>query len=154
MQEADSVVVAAHETGCAGAPDTAAQGGDGIGHEPGVRHELLLRTAASWDSTPYRAYPSGPPELCIEKITIAPHTVLRWHTHLAPIAVYVLQGEIMVEKRGSLKQLKVKAGQVFSEMVGPVHRGIVRGEEPVVLIAFHASSPGMPLARTVPREAH
>lgn len=113
--------------------------------QPAVKVETLLRSDASWDGVPYVAYPSGPPELTILKITIPPHSALPWHTHPMPNAAYVLSGEITVEKKADGKRKTLVAGQVLPEMVGELHRGMT-GDQPVVLIVFYAGTKGMPLS--------
>ena len=56
--------------------------------------EILLQTTQSWNGKPYTHYPIGQPELTTIKLTIAPHTVLPWHTHPIPNVVYVLSGTL------------------------------------------------------------
>ena len=111
----------------------------------GVKIETLLKTDKSWDGTPYKAYPSGPPQLSVLKIELPAHAVLPWHTHPMPNAGYVVSGEITVEKKDGEKQT-VRAGQVLPETVGSVHRGVV-GDSPVTLIVFYAGTEGMPLSQ-------
>jgi quercetin dioxygenase-like cupin family protein len=111
----------------------------------GIKVETLLKTDKSWDGTPYKAYPSGPPQLSVLKIEIPAHAVLPWHTHPMPNAGYVVSGEITVEKEDGEKQT-VKAGQVLPETVGSVHRGVT-GDSPVTLIVFYAGTEGMPLSQ-------
>ena len=110
-----------------------------------VKVETLTKTSSAWDGTPYKAYPSGQPEITVLKITIAPHSVLNWHTHPMPIAGYVVSGELTVEKKDGEKKHFV-AGQIVTETVNSIHRGIT-GDEPVVLIAFYAGTPKMPLSQ-------
>jgi quercetin dioxygenase-like cupin family protein len=113
----------------------------------GVQRQIILQTTTSWDGTPYKAYPSGQPELSILRFTMAPHSVLTWHTHPIPNAAYVLSGDITVEKRGGPTK-HFHAGEVISELVDQVHRGVT-GDQPVVLLVFYAGTPGTPLARPV-----
>jgi quercetin dioxygenase-like cupin family protein len=115
------------------------------GHHPSIESETLLQSSSSWDGTLYTAYPSGQPELSVLKITLPPHTTLRWHTHSMPNAGYVLSGELTVERKGDGRKQTFRTGQVVPEMVDALHRGIA-GDEPVTLIVFYAGTKGMPLS--------
>jgi quercetin dioxygenase-like cupin family protein len=110
-----------------------------------VQMETLTQTTKSWDGTPYKAYPTGQPQISVLKVTLAPHTTMKWHTHPMPNAGYVLSGEITVETKDGTKQHFV-AGQAFNETVDIVHRGVT-GDQPTVLIVFYAGTPGMPLSQ-------
>jgi quercetin dioxygenase-like cupin family protein len=116
---------------------------------PTVQSETLLSTESSWDGVPYAAYPSGKPQLSVLKITIPPHSQLKWHKHPIPNAAYVVSGELTVEEKDSGKKQHFVAGQVVPETVGTVHRGVT-GDSPVVLIVFYAGAKGLPLAQVTP----
>jgi quercetin dioxygenase-like cupin family protein len=111
-----------------------------------VQIETLLRSGASWDGTPYVAYPQGAPELTVLKMTIPPHSSLPWHTHPMPNAAYVVSGELTVEKKENGQKKVLKPGEVLPEMVDALHRGTT-GDEPVVLIVFYAGVKDMPLSK-------
>jgi quercetin dioxygenase-like cupin family protein len=113
---------------------------------PAVKSEILAKSTSSWDGTPYQSYPSGQPEVTVVKITIPAHTTLKWHTHPMPNAGYILSGELTVEKKDGTKKHFV-AGEVVTETVNSIHRGIT-GDEPVVLIVFYPGTPGMPISQT------
>ena len=110
-----------------------------------IQTETLIQSTSSWDGTPYVSYPAGRPEITILKITIAPHTALKWHSHPMPNAGYILSGELTVEKEDGTKRHFV-AGQAITETVNSVHRGIT-GATPTVLIVFYPGTPGLPLSR-------
>jgi quercetin dioxygenase-like cupin family protein len=112
-----------------------------------VQVETMIQSSASWDGTPYTAYPAGRPEITILKITIAPHTTLPWHTHPMPNAGYILSGDLTIEKKDGTRQHFV-AGQAVTETVGAVHRGIT-GDQPTVLIVFYPGSAGLPHSQPV-----
>jgi quercetin dioxygenase-like cupin family protein len=114
--------------------------------QSGVKVETLLRTSSAWDGVPYEAYPKGPPELSVLRITIAPHSKLKWHTHPMPNGAYMLSGELTVEEPSGNKNQHFVAGQVVPETVNTLHRGVA-GDQPVVLIVFYAGVKGMPLAK-------
>jgi quercetin dioxygenase-like cupin family protein len=111
---------------------------------PAIKSEILGQSTDSWDGTPYKAYPAGQPQLTVVKITIPPHTTMKWHSHPIPNAGYILSGEITVEtKEGATRHFR--AGQVVPETVNTVHRGVT-GAEPAVIIVFYAGAPGRPLS--------
>ena len=110
-----------------------------------IQTKTLIQSTSSWDGGPYISYPAGRPQITILKITIAPHTALKWHSHPMPNAGYILSGELTIEKEDGTKQHFV-AGQAITETVNSVHRGIT-GAEPTVLIVFYPGTPGLPLSR-------
>ena len=110
-----------------------------------IKIETVTQSTSSWDGTPYKAYPSGQPQLTILKFTIAPNTTMKWHTHPLPNAAYILSGELTIEKKDGTKKHFV-AGQGLTETVDSEHRGIT-GAKPVVLIVFYPGTPGLPLSQ-------
>lgn len=113
-------------------------------HQPAVETQILLSASSSWDGEPYQVYPSGPPELSVLKITLAPHTRLEWHSHPMPSAAYIITGELTLVRKRDGKKQRFTAGQAVSETVDTFHRGVA-GNEPVALIVFYAGRTGMPL---------
>jgi quercetin dioxygenase-like cupin family protein len=105
--------------------------------------EILLSAAQSWNGAPYTHYPVGQPQLTTIKLTLAPHTVLPWHTHPFPNSVYVLSGTLTLRDRDDGKTLVVHQGQAVGESVDVVHRG-ESGDEPTVLLITYAGTPGVP----------
>jgi quercetin dioxygenase-like cupin family protein len=110
--------------------------------EPAQR-EVLLQADQSWNGQPYTQYPKGRPELTMLKVTLAPHTVLPWHTHPFPNAGYVLSGTLTLHDKASGKTRVVHQGEAFAESVDDVHRGEA-GDEPAVLLITYAGIPGVP----------
>jgi quercetin dioxygenase-like cupin family protein len=108
-----------------------------------AQREVLLQATQSWNGKPYTHYPTGQPQLTTLKVTIAPHSVLPWHTHPFPNAVYVLSGTLTLHDRDSGKTLVVHQGQAVGESVDDVHRGEA-GDEPAVLLITYAGTPGVP----------
>lgn len=111
----------------------------------GVLSETLLRTSTSWNDVPYRAYPTGAPELSVLRITIPAHGTLPWHAHLVPNAAHVLSGAITVRDRDG-KTRHFSAGQVIPETVDAWHTGVV-GDESAVFIVFYAGAKGLALSK-------
>ena len=106
-----------------------------------IQTEILIQSTSSWDRTPYVSYAAGQPQITILKITIAPHTTMKWHSHPLPNAGYILSGELTIEKKDGTKQHFV-AEQAVTETVNSVHRGIT-GAERTVLIVFYPGTPGL-----------
>jgi quercetin dioxygenase-like cupin family protein len=109
-----------------------------------LQTEVLIQSTSSWDGTPYVSYPAGRPQITILKITIAPHTTMKWHSHPLPNAGYILSGELTIEQEDGTKEHFV-AGQAVTETVNSIHRGIT-GAERTVLIVFYPGTPGLPLS--------
>lgn len=110
-----------------------------------IEKEVLLERSESWDGTPYKAYPSGTPQLTLIRLKIPARTQLPWHTHPMPNAAYIVSGELTVETRANGASRTLRQGQTLAEMVGTEHRGIT-GNTPVELLVFYAGTPGMPLS--------
>lgn len=109
----------------------------------GGSREILLSATQAWNGTPYTHYPAGQPQLTTIRLTIAPHTVLPWHTHPFPNSVYVVSGTLTLRDRDDGKTLVVHQGQAVGESVNVVHRG-ESGDEPAVLLITYAGTPGIP----------
>jgi Uncharacterized conserved protein, contains double-stranded beta-helix domain len=110
-----------------------------------IERIVLLQSSASWDDTPYIAYPKTAPELSLLKLKIPANTALDWHTHPIPNAAYILAGELTVESKDSGQVRRFKQGDAVAEMVNITHRGKT-GDKPVELIVFYAGSQGIPLS--------
>jgi quercetin dioxygenase-like cupin family protein len=108
-----------------------------------AQREVLLQADHSWNGVPYTQYPKGRPELTMLKLTLAPHSVLPWHTHPFPNAGYVLSGTLTVHDKVSGKTRVFHQGEAFAETVNDVHRGET-GDEPVVLLVTYSGTPGTP----------
>ncbi len=118
-----------------------------------VKADVLVKSSQSWNGTPYRRYPDGPPELTVLRLTIPPHTTLPWHTHPMPNASYIISGQLTVEDRASGKKHVVKAGEAFNEQVGTEHRGRT-DDEPCTVIVTYSGTSGMPISIPAPGEKH
>jgi quercetin dioxygenase-like cupin family protein len=111
-----------------------------------IQVETLVQSTSSWDGTPYEAYPAGQPQITVLKMTIAPHTTLKWHSHPMPNVGYILSGELTIEKKDGTNKHFV-AGQAVAETVDSIHRGIT-GAEPLVVIVFYPGTPGLPVSNS------
>ena len=75
---------------------------------------------------------------------IQPNTAGRWHTHPAPVFVYVIEGNLVYEIEGR-EPHEYKAGMGFMEP-GKVKNRVVNksGTEKVRVVAFQVSDPNTP----------
>lgn len=76
-----------------------------------------------------------------------------WHTHPGPSFIYVIEGEIKLErhnaKQGCFETPVYRAGEAYSEIADEVHRAVVLSATPAVLLVTRFNIPvGAPL--TVP----
>jgi len=92
-----------------------------------------LQAQQAWNGKRYTSYPKGQPELTMIKLTIAPHTVLPWHTHPILNAGYVLSGTLTLHDRASGKTQVFHQGEAFAESENDEHRG-ESGDAPTVLL--------------------
>lgn len=113
------------------------------------KEETLLKEGRSWDGTAYGTYPGPQPELTTIRMTIPARSVLPWHTHPMPNAVYVVSGRLTLEDKTSGRKQVFKAGQAFAESMNQIHRGFT-GDEPAVLLITYAGAHGQSLS--VPAE--
>ena len=109
---------------------------------------VLLQGASSWNNVPYKAYPTGRPQLTTLRIVIPAHSALPWHVHAIPNAAYVLSGSLTVEDRATGAKATFRAGEAFAECVGVVHRGVT-GDEPAIVIVTYSGTPGQALSTPV-----
>jgi quercetin dioxygenase-like cupin family protein len=109
-----------------------------------IQTETLIQTTSAWDGMPYKTYPGGQPQITVLRVTIPPHTVMKWHSHPIPNAGYILVGDLTIEKKDGTRRHFV-AGQAITETVDSVHRGLT-GSEPAVVIVFYAGAVGKSLS--------
>ena len=116
-----------------------------------VESTELLHTSTSWDGADLPKYPEGKPEVIVKRIIIPPHTRLDWHSHDVMSYAIVEHGDLTLFKRDSSDEKTFHSGEVFAELVGTVHTGENRGDEPVELIVVYPSAPGVPLSVLAPQ---
>lgn len=110
----------------------------------------LARAQASWDGRTLPAYPAGPPEISILKVTIPPGAELPLHLHPVINAGYMLRGALTVLTPEG-ETLHLKAGDPIVEVVDKAHYGRNEGAEPVEIVVFYAGCAGCgPLTVPVP----
>lgn len=72
--------------------------------------------------------------------TLQPGTYSPWHTHPAPVAVYVEDGTFTLEKKSGKPQ-SIKAGEALLEPIGVEVRAANNGSEPATVVIFQVSNP-------------
>lgn len=111
-----------------------------------IRKEILASGSKSWDGSDLPRYPDSEPEIVVCRISIPSGAKLEMHTHPVINAGMVLSGTLtVIGADGNEKEFN--AGDAIIEMVGKPHYGENRGQEPVDLVMFYASTPGTPLSK-------
>jgi len=94
----------------------------------GVTPTVLAR--GTYDAFKVRSYPHGPGDfkaeakepidLVVRQHTYAPGSSTGWHTHLGPVFITVVEGEVTFYERGdpACKPVVVKAGQGYVDTGG------------------------------------
>ncbi|WP_437949090.1 cupin domain-containing protein [Sorangium sp. So ce296] len=106
--------------------------------------EVVAKGGASWDGAALPAYPATAPEVTVVRVTIPPHSALPVHKHPSINAAYMISGAITIVAESG-KELKVRAGDGFLELVDSWHHGRNDGDEPAVIVVVYVGSPGAPL---------
>ncbi len=117
-------------------------GWGGNGREPRV--EVLTKTSASLDGSPFPEYPRGKPEVTILRITIPPGAQLPLHTHPVINAGVLLRGTLTVITEDH-KTFQLNAGDPIVEVVQRWHYGKNEGSEPAEIIVFYAGIQDVPI---------
>jgi quercetin dioxygenase-like cupin family protein len=96
-------------------------------HQPG----FVMRSTATTD-------------IVMQRVEIAPGTG-SWHTHPGPSFIYVIGGEIKLErftkKDGCTQTPVFDAGKAYSEVADEVHRAVVVSAESAVLLVTRFNIP-------------
>ncbi|WP_269524343.1 cupin domain-containing protein [Coraliomargarita parva] len=116
-----------------------------------VKVEILEQSDAMWNGKKLPAYPKEDPEVSVVKVTIPPHTKLKWHKHPCINAGYLISGELLVTAEGGeTKQLK--AGDALIELVDTWHYGETVGDSAAEIVVVYVGVKGMPLSIGKPVE--
>lgn len=84
--------------------------------------------------------PQGDLEARIVRATIEPRTSAAWHTHPAPVYVYIATGTLTMEVEGQERR-QIAAGEAVAERLNSPMRVINEGDETVEIIVFQISPP-------------
>ncbi|CAA6676553.1 MULTISPECIES: cupin domain-containing protein [unclassified Lentimonas] len=114
-------------------------------HGAGVEVEVLAQSGASWDGAALPAYPTEAPEVTVKKVTIPPHSKLKWHLHPSINAGYMISGEIVVISEDGQERI-VTAGEGLIETVNTWHYGRNDGDVPAEIVVVYVGVKGRPLA--------
>jgi quercetin dioxygenase-like cupin family protein len=90
-------------------------------------------------------------DIVIQRIVFAPGAGM-WHTHPGPSFVYVIEGEIKLERStedGCTETPVFRPGNAYSEVADEVHRAVVVSAEPAVVLVTRFNIP-VGAAFTVP----
>jgi len=124
-------------------------GGAGHAQETGLQMEVLLKSGHTWDGAALPAYPDGPPEITIVKLTVPPGTELPIHRHPFINGGMLLSGELKVRSESG-QETHIRAGDAVLELVDTWHAGRNEGTEPAVALVFYVGTPGVPLTERKP----
>ncbi len=107
--------------------------------------ERVAASSSSWNGAPLPACAVERPFVTLLRIVIPPHARLARHTHPVINAGFVLRGELTVVADDGTERT-FHAGEGIIEMVGTLHYGENRGDEPVELAMFYVGAPDQPLS--------
>ncbi|SLN51688.1 cupin domain-containing protein [Ruegeria meonggei] len=100
--------------------------------------DVLLQTETSVIGEPLE-YPQGTPQITMAIVTMQPGQETGEHRHDAPLAAYVLEGEITVDY-GEAGRKTYKSGDAFVEAYRSPHTGINTGVGIARILAVFAGS--------------
>lgn len=100
--------------------------------------ELLLQTDTSIIGEPLE-YPAGQAEITMAIVTMQPGQQTGDHRHDAPLAAYVLEGEITVDY-GEAGTRVYRTGDAFVEAFRSTHAGVNMGSGIARILAVFAGS--------------
>lgn len=113
-----------------------------------IEKKVLAGGSRAWNDSQLPDYPNGEPDVVVCRISIAPGEKLERHIHPVINAGMVINGNLtVVDDDGDERCFG--PGEAIIEMVGQPHYGENRGDEPVDLVMFYASTPGKPLSLPV-----
>ena len=87
------------------------------------------------------AYPAARPELIVNRTVFPAGAKTGWHHHTVINYGIIEQGELTIVCQDGTERT-FRQGEAMAEVIGTVHRGENRGEEPVILNMFYVSTPG------------
>ena len=111
-----------------------------------VKLEILVQSDKSWNGATLPSYPTEQPQISVVKVTVPPHSKLKWHKHPSINAGYLISGEITVEAEDGTVRV-VKAGEGLIELVDTLHYGRNDGDVVAEIVVVYAGVKGVPLAQ-------
>jgi quercetin dioxygenase-like cupin family protein len=101
----------------------------------------------------FMAMQKGTKDIVIQRSMFAPGPTM-WHFHPGPSFIYVLEGQIKVEragKKGCTETPVFQSGDAYFEIANEVHRAVVTSEGPAWLLVMRFNIPvGQPFTVNVP----
>jgi quercetin dioxygenase-like cupin family protein len=95
-----------------------------------------------------KEFPKGDElEARVMTATLQPGMTSPWHTHSAPVIVYVLEGTLTLEMDGGTKS--VEAGQAQLEPISTRMRAVNSSDKPVKVLIVQISDPKEPFMNPV-----
>ena len=119
----------------------------GFGYAAGLAREETFSVAPLFSTSETVlgeafAYPAGKPKLSGAILTLQPGAETGWHTHGAPPAGIVLEGELTVDYGDKGKRTYKKGDAVVETMTTP-HNGRNSGEGPMRLFVVFVGAEGV-----------
>ena len=101
----------------------------------------------------YMAHSTVRSDIVIQRSVFAPGAG-PWHTHPGPSFIYVIEGEIKLERydrqHGCTETPVYSAGMAYTEVAEQVHRAVVTSAQPAVLLVTRFNIPvGAPITTMV-----
>jgi len=88
-------------------------------------------------------YPEGPAQITVDIDTVEQGQVTGWHRHDAPLATYMLEGELTVDYREDGTRV-YKEGDTLIEALGSRHNGENTGDGIARILVVFAGAIGTP----------
>ncbi|WP_310621885.1 cupin domain-containing protein [Flexibacterium corallicola] len=106
--------------------------------------KVLLEDVDATNTGQPLAYPSKPPAAITSMlITLLPGEEIQPHMHVAPVFVYVLEGQVTLDYEDTHTHT-YKQGEAFIEAVNTWHHGINSGNVPLRVLAVFIGAKGLP----------
>ena len=107
--------------------------------------ERLAASSSSWNGEPLPACRAERPFVTLLRIVVPPHARLARHRHPVLNAGVLLRGELTVVAEDGTERT-FRAGEGIIEMVGTLHYGENRGDEPAELVMCYVGAEDAPLS--------
>ena len=117
-------------------------------YAPGVTVKPWLKSALTSDGSAI-AWPSGPGEVTLAEVWLAPGAETGWHRHPVPVFAFLLEGTLEVTMEGG-RVHTYSTGQGLAEVLNVRHNGRNRGSIPVRLLVAYCGVKGEPVTVKLP----
>ncbi|MEX0349240.1 MAG: cupin domain-containing protein [Paracoccaceae bacterium] len=104
--------------------------------------DLLLKTDKTVTGQPIR-YPEGQAEITMAIVTLQPGQKTPLHHHEAPLAGYILEGELTADY-GAEGTHVYRTGDAIVEALGTEHAGTNTGDDVLRILVVFAGAQGTP----------